>query len=158
MAPVIPLLTVGRNMVMHTICRIRQRGERGAEGVMLWLGRRTAFDSEVLEAYEPLYRSRADQFYVPPEGMAALMDRISATGSAVVAQVHSHPELAFHSRADERWALVKHVGAYSIVLPWFGASTTPENFWHEATVFVMQSSGQWLELPVNEKERQCLTR
>lgn len=158
MAPVIPLLTIGRDAVASTISRIRQRGERGAEGVMLWLGRRNAFDSEVREAYEPLYQSRADQFVVPPEGMVALMDRICATGSAVVAQVHSHPELAFHSRADERWALIKHVGAYSIVLPWFCANTTPGNFWQEAAVFVMQSSGHWLELPASVKERQCLIR
>ena len=48
------------------------------------------------------------------------------------------------------------VGAYSIVLPWFCANTTPENFWQEAAVFVMQPNGRWLELSATEKERQCL--
>lgn len=158
MAPVIPRLTVEHKAIVHTIARIRQRGERGAEGVMLWLGHRSALDSDVREAYEPLYRSKADQFVVPREGMSALMDRICATNHAVVAQVHSHPARAFHSLADERWALVKHVGAYSIVLPWFCANTTPENFWQEAVVFVMQPSGRWLELSSTEKERQCLMR
>ncbi len=158
MAPVIPRLTIGHDAVVHTIARIRQRGERGAEGVMLWLGRRSALDSDVREAYEPLYQSKADQFVVPHEGMSALMDRICATGHAVVAQVHSHPEHAFHSLADETWALVKHVGAYSIVIRWFCANTTPENFWQEAAVFVMQPSGRWLELSATEKERQCLMR
>jgi hypothetical protein len=156
MAPVIPRLIIGHDAVVHTITRIRQRGERGAEGVMLWLGRRSALDSDVREAYEPLYRSKADQFIVPNEGMSALMDRICATGNAVVAQVHSHPEHAFHSRADETWALVKHAGAYSIVLPWFCANTTPENFWQEAAVFVMQPSGRWLALSAIEKEQRCL--
>lgn len=158
MAPVIPQLTIGYDAVVHTIARIRQRGERGAEGVMLWLGRRSALDSDVHEAYEPLYRSKADHFVVPQEGMSALMDRICATGYAVLAQVHSHPARAFHSLADETWALVKHVGAYSIVLPWFCAHTTPENFWQEASVFVMQPSGRWLELSATEKERLCLMR
>ncbi|MDE2342232.1 MAG: Mov34/MPN/PAD-1 family protein [Betaproteobacteria bacterium] len=158
MAPVIPRLTIGHDAVVHTIARIRQRGERGAEGVMLWLGRRSALDSDVREAYEPLYRSKADQFVVPHGGMSALMDRICATGHAVVAQVHSHPERAFHSLADETWALVKHTGAYSIVLPWFCAHTTPENFWQEAAVFVMQPSCCWLELSATEKERLCLMR
>ena len=158
MAPVIPRLTVGHDAVVHTIARIRQRGERSAEGVMLWLGRRSALDSDVREAYEPLYWSKADQFVVPHEGMFALMDRICATGHAVLAQVHSHPERAFHSLADETWAVVKHVGAYSIVLPWFCAHTTPENFWQEAAVFVMQPSCRWLELSATEKERLCLMR
>ncbi len=156
MAPVIPRLTIGHDAIVHTIARIRQRGERGAEGVMLWLGRRSALDSEVREAYEPLYQSKADQFVVPQEGMSALMDRICITGHAVVAQVHSHPEHAFHSLADETWALVKHVGAYSIVLPWFCTNTTTENFWQEASVFVMQPNGRWLELSPTEKEQQCL--
>jgi len=105
MAPVIPRLIIGHDAVVHTITRIRQRGERGAEGVMLWLGRRSALDSDVREAYEPLYRSKADQFIVPNEGMSALMDRICATGNAVVAQVHSHPEHAFHSRLE--WVSVQ---------------------------------------------------
>lgn len=155
MAEVIPRLTINHEMVEQTIARIRLRGERGAEGVMLWLGRRSGLDSEILEAYEPLYHSKADQFVVPPEGMSALMDRICATGHGVVAQVHSHPGRAFHSVADERWALVKHVGAYSIVLPWFCENTTLENFWQEATVFIMQPSGRWLELTATEKVRQC---
>ena len=158
MATVIPRLTLPRAALAHTIARIRQRGERNAEGVMLWLGRRSSVDSEVREAYEPLYHSKADQFVVPPQGMSALMDRICATGHAVVAQVHSHPEHAFHSAADETWALVKHVGAYSIVLPWFCAHTTPENFWQQAAVFVMQPQGHWLQLDEVEKESQCLTQ
>ena len=156
MAPMIPRLTVSYPTVCHTIDRIRQRGESGAEGVMLWLGRRSECDAGVSEAYEPLYRSKADQFIVPPAGMSALMDRICATGHAVVAQVHSHPQRAFHSEADETWALVKHVGAYSIVLPWFGMHTTAEDFWQQAAVFVMQANGRWMELSNADKDRSCL--
>ena len=125
---------------------------------MLWLGRRSADGSTVHEAYEPFYQSKADQFIVPPQGMSALMDRICATGYAVVAQVHSHPEHAFHSVADETWALVKHVGAYSVVLPWFCAHTTPDSFWHDAAVFVMQPDRHWLQLSARDKERKCLTQ
>lgn len=157
-APIIPQITIASGAIEQTISRIRQRGERDAEGVMLWLGRRSAEGSAVYEAYEPFYQSKADQFIVPPQGMSALMDRICATGYAVVAQVHSHPEHAFHSAADEKWALVKHVGAYSIVLPWFCARTTAENFWHEAAVFVMQPDGRWLQLSAREKESKCLTQ
>lgn len=154
----IPRLTVSYETVVHTITRIRQRGVSGAEGVMLWLGRRGGLDANVSEAYEPIYRSKADQFIVPPAGMSALMDRICATGHAVVAQVHSHPQQAFHSKADETWALVKHVGAYSIVLPWFCAHTTTACFWQQAAVFVMQPNGRWLELSGTDKERSCLMR
>lgn len=60
MAALIPRLTIGHDAVVQTIFCIRKRGERGAEGVMLWLGRRNSLDSDVREAYEPLYRSKAD--------------------------------------------------------------------------------------------------
>lgn len=158
MATVVPTLTIEGAAIADTIERIQRRGGMGTEGVMLWLGRRSEVASDVTEAYEPNYWSEEDRFVVPPKGMSALMDRICDTGHAVVAQVHSHPQLAFHSRADEVWALVKHVGAYSIVLPWFGARTTIVSFWQDAAVFVMQPNGKWLQLSAHEKEARCQTR
>lgn len=158
MAAIIPALSITKANVADTIERIQRRGGTGAEGVMLWLGRRSATVSEVSEAYEPHYWSEADRFVVPPEGMSKLMDRICETGHSVVAQVHSHPQYAFHSQADEAWALIKHIGAYSIVLPWFAARTTIASFWRDAVVFVMQPDGKWLELSEKEKEAQCQTK
>jgi proteasome lid subunit RPN8/RPN11 len=145
MASVIPAVSVSRPILEGTIAELRTRGARGAEGVVLWLGTRTPQRIDVVEAYRPIYRSGPDRFVIPPEGMAELMRRIAATGRAVVAQVHSHPGAAFHSAADEQWAIVKHVGAYSVVLPNFAGAVTPDSFWRDAATFVMQRDGRWME-------------
>jgi hypothetical protein len=37
-----------------------------------------------------------------------------------VARIHSHPGEAFHSRADDANPALSHVGALSVVVPYFG--------------------------------------
>jgi hypothetical protein len=155
MARVIPELTVADAALTYTLSCLQARDS--VEGVMLWLGRRRDTRCEVVEAYEPLYRSREDSFVIVPAGMNGLMDRIAATGLAVVAQIHTHPQRAFHSLADERWAIVRHVGAYSIVLPWFAQRTSSSSFWPDSAVFCMQADGCWLPLTAEEKELKCRT-
>jgi hypothetical protein len=71
------------------------------------------------------------------------MERLRTQGLYVASQVHTHPREAFHSLADDKWAIVRHVGALSIVLPYFGRSTTLENFLRQAAVFQLDSSNTW---------------
>jgi len=48
----------------------------------------------------------------------------------VAAQVHSHPDEAFHSKGDDEWAIVRHEGALSIVVP---TSRGTYLRWHSST-------------------------
>ncbi|MCC6545053.1 MAG: Mov34/MPN/PAD-1 family protein, partial [Nitrospirae bacterium] len=63
-----------------------------------------------------------------------------------VAQVHSHPKEAFHSDADDRWAIINHVGAMSLVLPYFALYTSPQTFVQHAVVFEMSIAKKWEEV------------
>lgn len=157
MAGVIPSISIGHAGIDWTLQKLQRRGVLNVEGVILWLGKRSPQLVEVAEAYEPIYNSAADSFVIPPHGMSALMSRIAASGLAVVAQVHTHPGAAFHSAADERWALIRHAGAYSIVLPKFAHWTSETSFWSDAAVFVMQPHGKWLELSGLEVSAKCKT-
>ncbi|MCQ3942700.1 MAG: hypothetical protein DPW22_05725 [Alphaproteobacteria bacterium] len=74
----------------------------------------------------------------------------------VAAQVHSHPRQAFHSLADDRWAIIRHEGALSLVLPYFAARTTPFNFGDEVKVYRFSDMAEWIEVPRPEVEAQCL--
>ena len=62
----------------------------------------------------------------------------------IVAQVHSHPGEAFHSEVDDEWAIVRHVGALSLVVPGFARWTTPTNFVAQAVAYELSASNQWL--------------
>jgi proteasome lid subunit RPN8/RPN11 len=130
--------------IRKTIALLRQAGRR--ECVLLWLGRREAGVQRIVNVYRPLQESTIDYFEIPRAGMLALMEHLRAQGLYVVSQVHTHPCEAFHSAADGRWAIVRHVGALSIVLPFFAESTTAENFVEQAAIYQLDGSSAWNEV------------
>jgi proteasome lid subunit RPN8/RPN11 len=139
--------------IAETIRLLRDAGRQ--ECILLWLGHREQGLQRIVEVYRPLQEADRDYFVIPREGMAALMKRLRTLGLYVVSQVHTHPGHAFHSRADDKWAIVRHTGALSIVLPFFAESTTVENFPQEAAVFQLDSHNRWNEV-ANENVREQL--
>jgi hypothetical protein len=131
--------------IEKSIQLLQDAGER--ECVLLWLGRKEKGLQKIVEVYQPEQVGTVDYFEIPRNGMAALMARLRINGLYVVSQVHTHPEEAFHSHADDRWAIVRHEGALSVVLPYFASSTTVENFLKQAAVYELSRSNQWVEVP-----------
>jgi len=130
--------------ILQGITLLQQAGRR--ECVLLWLGRREGATQRIIDVYRPMQNSSIDYFEIPRAGMAALMDRLRTQSLYVVSQVHTHPGRAFHSPADDRWAIVRHLGALSIVLPYFAKSTTVANFIEQAAVFQLDASNVWNEV------------
>ncbi len=135
---------------------LRQAGKSNQEGIVLLLGRRgDDGDVAVLEAYRPEHSAEADRFHIPRESIAVLLEHLRCERLMVAAQVHSHPDAAFHSAADDALAIVRHVGALSFVVPRFARATTPENFLRESAVFELNSGNRWLRLSAETLERRC---
>lgn len=144
------------SIVARTTVAILQRsGNRRHEGIALWLGRRTEDRIEVIEAYEPAHIAEADFFRIPPPSMQALKAHLRKTRLMVAAQVHSHPMEAFHSEADDRWAIVRHVGVVSIVLPYFAQRTSPDRILADAAVFQLSAQNRWLQVPHHYLDSVC---
>jgi len=135
---------ISSGQIRETINLFRKVGQR--ECVLLWLGLREPGVQRIFDVYRPMQNSAIDYFEIPRQGMAALMDRLRTEGLYVVSQVHTHPHEAFHSTADDRWAIVRHVGALSIVLPFFARSTTPKNFLQQAAVYQLDVANVWNEV------------
>lgn len=112
----------------------------------MWLGRRGTESITATAAYHPLQVASADRFRIPPAGMQELQERLRQDRAMVAAQVHTHPMEAFHSEADDRWAIVRHEGALSLVLPRFGLSTDLSSFAHDCKVFRLSAESKWCEL------------
>src|SRR5688572_18184096 len=104
-------VTVDERIVSHTIDELRQDGRAQTERFVLWLGQRRENAIHVVEDYIPRYEASRDYFHVDRTEMAKLMAYLSAHELMIGAQLHTHPAEAFHSRADDRWAIVRHVGA-----------------------------------------------
>jgi hypothetical protein len=145
------MMIVSHEIVTSTLNSLQSAGNDGKEGIVLWLGRRTGADAGVIQqAYVPIHAADADRFWISLEGMRAMMAKLRDEGMALLAQVHSHPRHAFHSEADDHWALVRYVGALSIVLPWFARRSTIASFFSDGAFFQLDANNRWIE--VTEKK------
>jgi proteasome lid subunit RPN8/RPN11 len=140
------LLQCPRPFIASTLNFLKEAGQRRQECVVLWLGKRAGTAINVRQCYRPIQRARADQFHIPPEGMAALQAQMRADRLMVAAQIHSHPNEAFHSRADDEWAIVRHEGALSLVVPRFAVDTFPETFFPQTKVYRFSNRAKWDEV------------
>ena len=147
------MLQIPTTVISESLAALQQSGTKGCEGIVLWLGRRSGEAVEVVEAYHPIHEARVDMFHIPPEGMRALRQKLRDSRVFVAAQVHSHPGQAFHSEADDRWAIVRHFGALSLVIPSFAQDTTSHSFLDDAKVYRLSEDNQWLEIPGMEVKR-----
>ena len=143
-------------VVEKTLSHLREAGKRQCECVVLWLGRRREDEVAVTEAYVPLQVAREDMFHIPSDGMTAIQSHLRANRWMVAAQVHSHPAEAFHSRADDRWAIVRHEGALSLVVPRFASDTVATAFLDFTKVFRFSPNKRWVEVLDAETMQSCL--
>ncbi|HEX6513064.1 MAG TPA: Mov34/MPN/PAD-1 family protein [Chloroflexota bacterium] len=94
---------------------LAEAGRRGEEGLVLWLGN----DDVPSQVYQPRIQAGPRHFRVVPDEQRRLIAHCSNQQVRLLAQVHSHPNAAFHSDVDNRDALVRRLGGLSIVLPRF---------------------------------------
>lgn len=141
--------------IEKTLVYLHEAGQRGAESIVLWLGRRESDEILVKEVYRPQQNVRRDRFFIPPAEMQAIMQHLRDHRLMIAAQVHSHPCEAFHSEADDEGAVVRHLGALSFVLPWFAARTDINSFMQDVALFQLREGDVWVEIPQKGKEYTC---
>jgi proteasome lid subunit RPN8/RPN11 len=144
------LLECPFRLVDSTLEALREGGQIGVERVVFWLGHRAPAGSLISEIYAPMQEAEEDYFRIPPQGMIDLMNHLRHHRLVLLAQVHSHPGKAFHSKADDRWAVVRHEGALSIVVPKFAFETTALNFEKDTAVFRLAGDDRWVHVSAND--------
>ena len=145
-----PTLYITQNQIAETLSHLQKGGQEGTECVVLWLGRNEGDHISVQQVYRPEQWAEADIFRIPAPSMRAVMNTLVSNQLIIAAQVHSHPFEAFHSRADDAWAIVRHVDALSLVLPYFAMETQPESFLDHMKAFQLSPANLWLEVPEAE--------
>lgn len=149
-------LVCDSSIIETTLMHLRNAGRNRCECVVLWLGKRDVESIRITEAYRPLQTAQADMFHIPREGMAELHGKLRQNRVMVAAQIHSHPFQAFHSKADDRWAIVRHENALSLVVPNFASETTLHNFLTQTKIFRFSATAIWTEVPAYEVPRSWL--
>jgi hypothetical protein len=138
------ILQVPSSIVDSSLELLREAGKVRSERVVFWLGKRRA-DAPCLvdDLYLPTQEAAKDYFHIPAASMTQLMGVLARQRVTLLAQIHSHPGEAFHSEADDRWAVVRHRGALSIVVPEFASRVTALNFSQFAAVFRLSAANEW---------------
>lgn len=140
-----------RDLVEETLAHLREAGRDGRECVVFWLTDRPVRPGALVrEAYRPDQHAARDIFRIPPKAMTGLMAHLRARRLSLAVQVHSHPGRAFHSRADDVWAVVRHEGALSIVVPDFAKRIDALTFLSMAATFRLSADDQWVGISHDE--------
>jgi hypothetical protein len=123
---------------------LRCNGARHEEGVVLWRG--TFTPPRITALIVPEQETSTGRFRVPLAERQRITRKLAGTGEVIVAQVHSHPNWAFHSSIDDEEAIPRRVGAYSLVIPDFGAR---DHLLDGAALFQLDAHGVWQPAPLD---------
>jgi|SRR5579862_939015 len=142
-------------VVDETIGHLKTAGTAERECLVLWLARRLDDRINVVMAHRPEQQAWRDRFTVDAAEMASLKALLRKERLMIGAQVHSHPKEAFHSFADDEGAFVRHQGALSFVIPYFGRDSSVSTFLAEAALFELQEDNRWRLVPPEGVRARC---
>ena len=143
----IQTVSVPRAAVTTLHDHLRAVGSKGHEGLGLWVGVREHAHFDVRGTFIPAQRHirTADGVCVVTE--ADELHRFNVwlfkNKLTLLAQIHSHPGRAYHSRTDDENAVATVVGSLSLVVPDFASA--PFDLARTAA-YRLDGAGRWVEV------------
>lgn len=128
-------ISVTRATIDQMLETMREFGSNGWEVLVLWVGdiEPNTGKAHVVQAFVPKQKAISNEdgvgYFVNSETLFELNRDLSETGLRLIAQVHSHPREAYHSEADDRYAIVTAEGGLSLVVPNFGQAPAHPSAW-----------------------------
>lgn len=122
----------------------------GVEVVLLWSATPNTNPLQVKTVWFPRQVSGKAFFQVPEEQLFEINKEISKVDQVLVAQVHTHPTLAFHSSTDDEFAIASHEGAYSIVVPEYGSVSVSD---YAQCAYFVKRARNWRQLTISESQQ-----
>lgn len=127
-------------------------GKRYVEGVALWAGVREGESFYIKKTIIPQQKAGNLEdgliYFVDGEELHRISLELFDTGMQMIAQIHSHPNEAYHSETDDAYPIVTAIGGVSVVVPNFAKGGL--NLYEWAVYRYFPESG-WTEL--NEKDK-----
>lgn len=129
-------------LVGQTLEKLRTFGRNGCEGFLLWLGNIDDEEAHVTEGIVPPQNSVKNEegvgYFVSGQTLFEVARYLASRKLRLIAQVHSHPGRAYHSEADDRYAVATAEGSFSLVVPDFGLSSEDMSDW---AIYQLNRSG-----------------
>ncbi|WP_022696343.1 Mov34/MPN/PAD-1 family protein [Euryhalocaulis caribicus] len=107
-----------RNLVTY----LNDASTQGHEGVVLFLGKGNGETKVALQCVQPKATTTQGSFKISSAEMAKVINLATDLDLEIIAQVHTHPREAFHSKGDDEGARIRYEGYLSLVIPTMGGS------------------------------------
>jgi len=128
---------------------LRALSGRGVESYVVWVGELGDRKGWVRDVWPLNTEAGAYHARVAFAHVLALATRVEAKGWYILAQLHTHPSEAFHSRVDDASPLSSQVGFISIVVPDF-AQGEPLVGW---AAYEHLGRGKWRRIAAREMRK-----
>lgn len=136
-----------KELVEDVYQKIQETGADGYERLALCAGMKMgkAFKiTHVLYPRQYLQKTALGvSFYVDGDELERIGDWLFENQLSLIAQIHSHPDEAYHSEADDNYAIITKAGGLSIVVPHFGNS---ESYFEKSAFYRLYPDTGWIEL------------
>lgn len=136
---------------------LRAAGRAQLEGMVLWAGTLAGPTVQVTELIVPQQRGlrTADGVCVIVDGdeLHRLNVHLFERQLLLIAQLHSHPGRAYHSKTDDNYAVATNIGCFSLVIPDFAVRPFSLD---ECAVYRLGDSGSWDEVDPSQLPNQLV--
>jgi hypothetical protein len=135
---------------------IRLAGRKRLEGVVLFAGRLEEQNSETFCVEETIVPKQLSMsleegllYAVDGEELHRINVHLHEHKMMLIAQLHSHPGMAYHSQTDDDYAIITKTGGLSIVVPNFGTDDIDISHW---AVYRLDKN-EWVELSTEDADQ-----
>lgn len=112
---------------------MRYAGSKGVEGMALFAGKQKGNTFEIFETIVPKqnsYKLESGLMYaVEADELHRINVWLFKNGFKIIAQIHSHPNEAYHSETDNQFPIVATIGGISVVVPRFASDPIDIDYW-----------------------------
>jgi hypothetical protein len=143
------VLCIPREVFNATFDMLRRCGDGRWECQVLWVGPWSSVD-RVTRLVHPVHDRHVAGFQLSSEWLTRFWLELALCREGVRAQVHTHPELAFHSATDDSYPIVHTEGFLSLVIPYFARGVPSLKATYLAEI---DSSGTWREVKPSDRLR-----
>ncbi len=146
-------VSVPRSLAIRAHAHLRDAGQHGSEGFALWAGTPNGNTFRVLETIIPAQSGLRMAYGVCVTVAGDELHRINLWlyqhKMTLIAQLHSHPDEAYHSETDDTFPIATTVGSFSIVIPNFARDL----FALDHCAIYRLTVGGWLSLSSADAQR-----
>lgn len=126
----------------------RKHGEEFLEALALWVGIESSNVFKIKEVWFPNQENSIISYYVSDIDVHLINVKLNKMKYSAIAQIHTHPDDAYHSQIDDQYPILVLSGSFSIVVPDLGNKSV-NKILNEMVIYRL-ISGKWILQPKEE--------